>query len=167
MGDDHIPGPSLFLARHEKAHREHLHQHNKFHKRHAAATTEAAVVTEVIETISVVEQIDVNLNGNTISISMVLDDTTANASNAAETGSSSPSTTTAATPLSSYATLGASPTAVDSSSSDVASQSLFSSQSVTTALTFTPSIPPSSASLIVSSNSTTCELYSLGEGRRY
>lgn len=73
MSDDAPADPSLLLVQHDTAHREHRHrdhrdlhhQHHRFHKRDAAAGT--GVVTEIIATVSVVQQIDVDSAGNTYS----------------------------------------------------------------------------------------------------
>lgn len=168
MRDDDSPGPSLLLAGHDRAHREHLlnqHNHNRLHHRRTAdatATTSASVVTEVIRTVSVVAQIDVDGNGSTFSVLTVPADATSNGSQAVLTYSSSPTTTTAASPLST-----AGETASETNSSSLISQSSSLGQSATTALTSTPSTHASFASLIASSNSTTCELNSLAFESRY
>jgi hypothetical protein len=58
-------------------------------------------------------------------------------------------------------------TASKTNSSSLISQSSSPSQSATTASTSTPSTHASFASLIASSNSTTCELNGLAFGSRY
>ncbi|KAH8596955.1 hypothetical protein B0O99DRAFT_97655 [Bisporella sp. PMI_857] len=63
--------PSLLLAKHDIAHREHNHNHNhshqhrKLHKRQAAGTGSVEIV-EVVQTVSVIQRIDVDANGNTV-----------------------------------------------------------------------------------------------------
>jgi hypothetical protein len=155
MRDDDSARPSLLLARHDLAHREHLpHQHNKFHHRQAAATT--VDVTEVIQTVSVVQQIDVDSNGSTFSILTVPDTTEA----------SSPALTDA-TPLATTTSATASPAVTpgnqvtSSSASQAATASLSSTSSQSTSMpTSTPSISSISSlsstfpSLALSSNST-------------
>ena len=153
MGDD-IAGPSLLLARHDLAHREHLehvHLHNHLHKRQAAAT---AVVTEIVATVSVVQQVDVDSDGSTYATETL----TTEGSSPAITDDYAAATTTAGsgaiiTPVSAAAS-----TAVGGSQPDTstASQSLLSAQGTTSAST-TLSIPTHFPSLIISSNSTSCK----------
>jgi hypothetical protein len=173
MRDDEIAGQSLIFAQQETAHREHLHlhqhqhqhQHNKIHKRQTASgsvVTEvvAEVIAEVIATVAVVQQIDVNSNGSTIATQTVLADSTADSVPAAVTDSSSPTTTTAASLLIANPGSAASSTVVGPAQPDSFAEpslSLLSSQSAVSVPTSTLSIPTSFASLIVSSNSTTCK----------
>jgi hypothetical protein len=150
MGDN-IAGPSLFLAKHDLAHREHLHhQHNHFHKRQATA-----VVTEIVATVSVVQQVDVDSNGN-----IYATETLTTESPPAITDEHAATTTTE------------SPGVVSSESTVVggagglggsqASQSLLSDQGITSA-SATISIPTHFPTLILSSNSTSCK--SIGQLR--
>ena len=155
MGD--IAGPSLLLAKQDLAHREHLHQHNLFHNKRQAAAT--AVVTEIVATVSVVQQVDIDINGSTY------------ATETLTTRTSPPVTTEdAATDAATAMTAPASQQPIDTPSSaapsaavagsqpdtSLASQSLLSSQRTTSAST-TLSIPTSFPSLTISSNSTSCE----------
>jgi hypothetical protein len=159
MGDAAIAGPSFLLARHDIAHREHLHHHQQHHvpKRQADPDTATAVVTVVAATVSVIQQIDVDVNGNTFSVLLVP---------AAPTEGTAPSLTDtlpATTPpsisiVSSGASLASIPTStLSSTASGQSLLSLSSSLSTTSASTSTPSTPSSFASLIASSNSTTCK----------
>ena len=69
--------PSLLLAKHHLAQREHIHNHNRnqqhnhnhhrsLHKRQAQDVDGIETVS-VIQTISVIQQIDIDRNGNTVS----------------------------------------------------------------------------------------------------
>ena len=76
MGDDeNIARSSLLLAGHDHAHREHLHQHqhHHFHKRQPAPAAPGA--TDVIQTVSVLKQIDVDSSGHTLSVETITDRT--------------------------------------------------------------------------------------------
>merc|ERR1712000_329576 len=55
---------SLLLASHDKAHREHIHQHHLLHRGDSSVVGE--VVTEVIATLTVIQQVTVDSNGNII-----------------------------------------------------------------------------------------------------
>jgi hypothetical protein len=144
MGDT-FAGPSLLLAKQDLAHREHLHQHihNHLHRRQVTA-----VFTEVVATISVVQQVDVDINGSTYSTETL-------------TTESSPSITTEETNENAATTsteaVGA-PTAIggggESGGAD-ASQSLHSDQGITSATTQI-SIPTHFPTLALSTNSTSC-----------
>jgi hypothetical protein len=144
-------GPSLLLARHEhaNAHHNHFLQHQKLHnKRQTAVTTataQATAVTEVIQTISVVQQVDVNTDGSTFAVQ------TLPASNYPSLVLQSGTTTTSESPSSTDVTSAVS-TALGSqpSSSGQAILSLTSSTEVTST-----SIPSSFSSLIPNANSTT------------
>ncbi|KAE9374708.1 hypothetical protein N431DRAFT_543950 [Stipitochalara longipes BDJ] len=139
MGDN-IAGPSLLLARQDLAHREHLHQHNHNHLHRRQAT---AVVTEIVATVSVVQQVDVDRNGNTWSIETLTTESTPPAittENAATTSTEGPA----------VAIPGAG-SAVGEGSQP--SQSLLSDHSTTSAST-PISIPTHFPTLILSSNST-------------
>lgn len=145
MGDD-IAGPSLLLARHDLAHREHLehvHLHNHLHKRQAAAT---AVVTEIVATVSVVQQVEVDSNG----ITFATETLTTEDSPPATTEEAAAATTTIASPAIVTPAAAAAWTAVRGPQLDTstASQSLLS-----TSL----SIPTHFPSLIISTNSTSCK----------
>jgi len=139
MGDN-IAGPSLLLARQDLAHREHLHQHNHNHLHRRQAT---AVVTEVVATVSVVQQIDIDSNGSTWST-----ETLATESSPAITNENAATTSTESPAV---APPGASSTVVEG-----ATQSLLSDQGITSAST-SISIPTHFPTLILSSNSTSCK----------
>lgn len=137
MGDT-IAGPSLLLAKQDLAHREHPHQHNhnhnRLHRREAPA-----VFTEVVATISVVQQVDVDINGNTYSTETL-------------TTVSSPSITNenaATTPTESPAVGTPAATAGGGSGGSHASQSLLSDQGITST-----TIPTHFPTLVLSTNST-------------
>jgi len=155
MGD--IAGPSLLLAKQDLAHREHLHQHNLFHNRRQAAAT--AVVTEIVATVSVVQQVDIDINGSTYATETLTTRTspppvtTEDPATDAATATTAPASQPIDTPSSA-----APSTAVAGSQPDtsLAAQSLLSSHSTTSAST-TLSIPTSFPSLTISSNSTSCE----------
>ncbi|KAN0103260.1 hypothetical protein V8E51_011573 [Hyaloscypha variabilis] len=134
MGDN-IAGPSFLLARQDLAHREHQHQHNHIHLHRRQAT---AVVTEIVATVSVVQQVDVDLNGSTWSTTTLATDSSPSITNenAATTSTESP-----AVAIPSVAS-----SAVESSQ---ASQSLLLPSTSTTI-----SIPTRFPTLILSSNST-------------
>jgi hypothetical protein len=154
MSDDAIAGPSLLLAVHEKAHREHLlqsqHHHHRLHKKQ----TTDGVVTEVVTTVSVVQQINVDTNGNTLTVQTLLADSTG--SQVVLTDASSPTTTTdSASPSMTSPASSTSPTAA--SEPDYSVSQTFLSSPGPSAVTSSLSIPASFASHIVSSNSTTCK----------
>ena len=141
MGDI-ADGPSLLLARQDLAHREHQHQHNHNHLHRRQAT---AVVTEIVATVSVVQQVDVDINGSTWSTETIA------------TESSPPITTenaaTTSTESLAVATPGTGSTVVEGSQP---TQSLLSDQGITSAST-SISIPTHFPTLILSSNSTSCK----------
>ncbi|PQE11978.1 adenovirus e3 region CR2 domain-containing protein [Rutstroemia sp. NJR-2017a BVV2] len=153
-------GPSLLLARHEhgNAHHNHLLQHQKLHnKRQTAITTataQATAVTEVIQTISVVQQVDVNTDGSTFAVQ------TLPASNYPSLILQSGTTTTSESPSSTDVTSAVS-TALGSQPSS-SGQAVLSSTS-STEVTST-SIPSSFSSLIPNANSTTGTGVSTGSG---
>ena len=140
MRDDKSAGPPLLLARQETAHREHLHlhlhqnQHNRLHNRQPASGT---VVTEVVATVSVVQQVEVDPHGSTVATQLV---TAYSTDSTPTTDTASPTAIVAASPL--------------ITASSARSPSLLSGQSVVSVPTSIRSDP---ASLIISSNST-CEL---------
>lgn len=145
MSDDASAGASLLLAQHDTAHREqkhqhHQHQHQKLHKR----TSDRVVVTEVVATVSVIQQIDVDSNGLTFSFEFV----------PAPTEDSSPVLTDSSQGPS-ISTTSTEPTVLSTSNPfDQSILSLSSGQSALTAPASTPSISSSFSSLIVRSNST-------------
>jgi hypothetical protein len=151
MSDDAIARPSLLLARHDIAHREHnhnhnhnhLHQHHKAHKRQTDSSD--GVVTEVVTTISVIQEIDVDSNGNTYSTLLI---PAATPPLLTITTPSIPVVNNAASPV---------PGAPSSYPSGQSPLSLPYGQSAISAPTSTPSIPTSFSSLIVNPNSTTCK----------
>jgi len=148
MIDDIPKGQPLFLAKgilhHERdtAHRNHLLLHNQKHKRQATATDVASTtaVTEVIQTVSVVQQVDVNSDGSTFST-----ETVPETSLAAATTTPLIATTTAS-----------------SAAASTTNTSLTSSQGTVTS-TSTPLT--SFTSFTVTSNSTACKSGVLGRSR--
>jgi hypothetical protein len=150
MGDN-IAGPSLLLAKHDLAHREHLHQHNHFHKRQVTA-----VVTEIVATVSVVQQVDVDSNGNTYAT-----ETLTTESSPAITDEHAATTTTESPGIVSPASTVVGGVGGGAGASQ-ASQSLLSDQGITSA-SATISIPTHFPTLILSSNSTSCK--SIGQLR--
>ncbi|KUJ19781.1 uncharacterized protein LY89DRAFT_779685 [Mollisia scopiformis] len=162
MSDDDHAWPSLLLAKHERAHREHVHQHQHhlFHRAQtgdtATATAVQSVVTEVTATVSVVQQIDVDSNGSTFAIQTVLADSTQGATGAAATSNTNYLTTTTSAspgPVSSSSSSASSTNAGGSPQISSASQSLNSSTSTSSASALSTS--SSFSSLIASTNSTT------------
>ena len=143
MGDN-IAGPSLFLAKQDLAHREHqhLHQHNHNHN-HLHRRQATAVFTEVVATISVVQQVDVDINGNTYSTETLTTQSppAITTENAATTSTGSPAGGNA------VETVGG---------GSQASQSLPLDQGITSAST-PISIPTQFPTLILSTNSTSCK----------
>jgi len=150
MGDT-IAGPSLLLAKQDLAHREHPHQHihnhNHLHRREAPA-----VFTEVVATISVVQQVDVDINGSTYSTETL---TTVSSppitnENAATTPTQGPAVVTPA------AFVGG------GSGGSYALQSLLSDQGITST-----TIPTHFPTLVLSTNSTsgksTCQSKTRGD----
>ncbi|RDL32116.1 uncharacterized protein BP5553_09518 [Venustampulla echinocandica] len=174
------PEPSLLLARHENAHREHAlqlqhshqHQHQQHHKQHnlrhqhqhqvihnaqkrepqaGADSAPPSVVTAVV-TVSYLQQINVDPQGNTYTIETLLPTspspiiiTTSAASAALDSAPAASSTP---------------PTAPSTDAPAVTPQSLLPSPRISSSLTSAPSIPTNFASLIVNSNSTTSPLIS-------
>ncbi|KAE8451821.1 hypothetical protein EG329_002661 [Mollisiaceae sp. DMI_Dod_QoI] len=156
MGDDDHAWPSLLLAKHERAHREHVHQHqHQHHLFHRAPQTGAtvtavqSVVTQVTATVSVVQQIDVDPNGSTFAIQTILADSTYRGWGGTPTTKPNALPTTSASPAIASSSSSASSTIAGGSPQVSASQSLNSSTS--TAVPSTSSF----SSLIASSNSTT------------
>ena len=138
MRDDESSEPSLLLARHHI----HLHRHKNHHNRQAedTATALASTITQVTTTISVVQQIDVDSNGSTFSVFTIPE--TSSGAQAVLTDTASP------------AAASSSP-AASGAVSTTSSQS--SGQGASIASTFTLSTSPSFASLLATSNSTTCK----------
>lgn len=149
MRSDDTAGPSLLLAQHDIAHREHLHQHHQFHNRRQTATAQDSTVVEVVATISYVQVIDVDANGSTFAVQTVLAAASTGGTGAALTEASSPSTTTAASPGTSNPPSAASSTLPGDLSAAGASLSLNSTTSASV-----KSIPTSFTSLIANSNAT-------------
>lgn len=158
MGDHHIAEPSLLLARHDTAQREH-HQHNHFHRQ--LATEVRSVVTEAVVTISVVQQINVDTAGNTLGLQTFLADSTGGITRPIVTlGGSAPSATISQSPSPAVtgqpsASSTAQPTgAAGEAANNAASKP--SSSSIQGVATPTLSIPPTFSSLLPISNSTAC-----------
>jgi hypothetical protein len=141
MGDT-IAGPSLLLAKQDLAHREHPHQHNHNHN-HLHRRQTPAVFTEVVATISVVQQVDVDINGSTYSTETLTTESSPSITNehAATTPTESPAVGTPA------AAVGG------GSGGSYASQSLLSDQKGITSTT----IPTHFPTLVLSTNSTSCK----------
>jgi hypothetical protein len=147
MGDN-IAGPSLLLAKHDLAHREHLHhQHNHLHRRQA-------VVTEIVATVSVVQQVDVDSNGYIYSTETLTTEPSP-APAPAITGEPASTTTTAESPASLSPESTGLGGGVGGSQASQAPQSLLSDQGTTSSSTI--SIPTHFPTLILSVNSTSCE----------
>jgi hypothetical protein len=149
MRSDDTAGPSLLLAQHDIAHREHLHQHHQFHNRRQTATVLDSTVIETVATVSYVQVIDVDANGSTFSVQTVLAQSTGG-SGAALTEVSSPTTTTAASPGTTNPPSAASSTVAG----DVSVAGVSLSLNSTSASTSVKSIPTSFTSLLASSNAT-------------
>ncbi|KAG9233706.1 hypothetical protein BJ875DRAFT_35841 [Amylocarpus encephaloides] len=181
MSDDAGPEPSLFLARHKDAHREHNHDHDHSHshlntRRHhnhnhhahnivhqalkkrqqSTVVEQVNAVTTVIATVSYVQQIDVDQNGSTFSIERILTSPSSAASAATTTPADQTNPVTVPTAGPSSAASSAQP---DSSSQSLLSISSTSQSSLTSSA---PSIPVTSSfsSPTVSSNSTITPLIS-------
>ncbi|TGO07319.1 hypothetical protein BTUL_0292g00050 [Botrytis tulipae] len=153
--------PSLFLARHEHAygqsHHNHLKQHQKFHNKRQTtvietATAEASAITEVYQTISVVQQVDVDSDGSTLAVQTfpASDYTSLNIHAAATTTPSTSSSTSTHITTTPSTDLGAQAT-----SSGQAVLSLSSSTDVTSTSTSTSTPSTSFSTLTPNSNSTT------------
>ncbi|KAK2628518.1 hypothetical protein QTJ16_001621 [Diplocarpon rosae] len=97
MADTPIGGPSLLLASHDKAHREHQAQHYLLHR--ADPSIIQSIVTEILATVSVIQQSTVDPTGNAIGLNAYTVDFTGGTSHPPTTlTSSSTSSTTTATP---------------------------------------------------------------------
>ncbi|KAL3426939.1 hypothetical protein PVAG01_00448 [Phlyctema vagabunda] len=164
MSDPPTTGPSLILTQHENAHREHLrshqHHHQNLHHNHlhrrqeddAAPAAATSVITEVTQTISVVQQINVDSNGSTFGVETHLAESTLSSSQAlTDTPDAAASSTTAASPIVTSEALQPTSTEPGASASG-ATQSL--STSLGSAIpSSTLSIDPTFSSLSVISNS--------------
>ncbi|TAQ84559.1 hypothetical protein B7494_g7109 [Chlorociboria aeruginascens] len=137
--------PSLLLAG-GAHHHHHNHEHQKFHKRQQSSVAPTAV-TEVIQTIDVVQSVEVDSTGSTIAVTDVALDPTVNLNTISF---ASAPTTPAST---SFTDAASTAPAVD------ASQSLLSSSPGTTT-TVTPST--TFASFIGSTNSSSGEISTVG-----
>ena len=167
MGDHHHFGrSSLFLASHDRAHREHLHKHHLSHRADTGGVV-GAIVTEVQATVSVIQQVTVDSNGITLGLFTFTADSTG--------GTYYPPTTTEkATPSIKPATPGTSSTGLTASSTSAsgpghlqASNAASSSQSLpssihnsrsSSAASPPSSIPTTFASILT--NSTSCKFMS-------
>lgn len=157
MGDT-IAGSSLLQAHAEKVHREHdrfHHAHNliKLRKKQAPA-----IVTAVTQTVSVIQQIQVDTNGSTIQVQTVLADSTVEAPTtaAAPVTSADPLTVTSASATAETTPTADAMTASDTGSVEVqaATDSLLPSQSLQTSqVTALPSTASSFPSIIISNSS--------------
>lgn len=155
----HFGRSSLLLASHDKAHREHVHQHHLLHRRGSSVVGE--VVTEVIATLTVIQQVTVDSNGVTIGLHTYTADSTG--------GTAFPSTTTeSATPATTPASPGTSSSGATASSTSLSgpgdqnannaassSQSLLSIQNIDSASAATPisSIPTTFTSILATNSS--------------
>ncbi|TVY62709.1 hypothetical protein LSUE1_G009243 [Lachnellula suecica] len=175
MSDDTItPEPSLVLAGQENAHREqqqqqHHHEHdhrrhqlrhNHQHRREAGTTVQdiSSVVTEVVATVSYLQQIDVDSKGSTFSVQTVLASPTASTTDASTSASAALATTTPA--ASSYvseigfaaSSTNSTQSLISSSSQQITLSEASSSAALSSATTFSNS-STSSTSLSSSSRS--------------
>merc|ERR1712093_812124 len=134
MGDHHhhFGRSSLLLASHDKAHREHIHQHHLLHRGDSSVVVE--VVTEVIATLTVIQQVTVDSNGNTIGQHTYTADST---------GGTASSTS------------GSGPGDQNANNAASSSQSLLSIQNIESASAATPisSIPTTFASILATNSS--------------
>lgn len=162
MGDHHHFGrSSLLLASHERAHREHIHQHHLLHRGDSGIV--GATVTEVVATVSVIQQVTVDSNGITIGLHTFTADSTGGTSYPPTTTESATPSTTPASPGTSSLGATASSTSGTGPGDQIAnnaassSQSLLSIQNIETASAATPisSIPTTFASILA--NSTSCK----------
>ncbi|KAI6712432.1 hypothetical protein JHW43_005059 [Diplocarpon mali] len=158
MADTPIGGPSLLLASHDEAQQEHQHQHYLSHR--AESTNLQSIVTEVLATISVIQQPTVGPTGNPVGFNAYTADFTGGTSyppTTSATSSSSSSTTTASPGTSTPASTSSSNGAGEVPGNNVApspptTQSLISVDSASVA---TPtSIPTTFASIPAGSNFT-------------
>ncbi|RDW89343.1 hypothetical protein BP6252_01375 [Coleophoma cylindrospora] len=155
MSDTATAGSSLLLTQHEKAHREHLraHQHHgNLHKRQATSS----VVTEVTQTISFVQQVDVDSNGSTFAVETVPVETSTDPTPTGTSGAAS--STIAASPITSSLAAAASSTGASAS---ISSLSLATSSGAS--LPASTAVGPTSsvfASLSLISNSSTTSVVS-------
>ncbi|KAH6715472.1 hypothetical protein BKA61DRAFT_632160 [Leptodontidium sp. MPI-SDFR-AT-0119] len=160
MGDHHHFGrSSLLLASHERAHREHIHQHHLLHRGDSGIV--GATVTEVVATVSVIQQVTVDSNGITIGLHTFTADSTGGTSYPPTTTESATPSTTPASPGTSSLGATASSTSGTGPGDQIAnnaassSQSLLSIQNIETASAATPisSIPTTFASILANSTS--------------
>ncbi|KAL2068198.1 hypothetical protein VTL71DRAFT_16296 [Oculimacula yallundae] len=164
MVDHHRFGRSSFLlASHDIAHREHTHKHHLLHRAGEDSSVVGAIVTEVVATVSVIQQVTVDTNGITLGQNTFTADSTGGTSfPPTTTESATPSTISASPPGSSSLGSTASSTAgsglgdqagnAAASASGSASQSLLSIQNTASAAT-PSSIPTTFASILANSTS--------------
>merc|ERR1712093_460196 len=145
MGDHHhhFGRSSLLLASHDKAHREHIHQHHLLHRGDSSVVGE--VGTEVIATLTVIQQVAVDSNGNTIGQHTYTADSTG--------GTAIPGTSSSGATASS--TSGSGPGDQNANNAASSSQSLLSIQNIESASAATPisSIPTTFASILATNSS--------------
>ncbi|KAG4440262.1 hypothetical protein IFR05_004281 [Cadophora sp. M221] len=159
MGDHHHFGrSSLLLASHDRAHREHIHQHHLLHRGDSGIV--GATVTEVVATVSVIQQVTVDSNGVTIGLHTFTADSTGGTSYPPTTTENATPSTTPASPGTSSLGVTASSTAGTGPGDQLAnnaassSQSLLSIQNIETATAATiSSIPTTFASILANSTS--------------
>ncbi|PVH78641.1 hypothetical protein DL98DRAFT_516654 [Cadophora sp. DSE1049] len=160
MGDHHHFGrSSLLLASHDRAHREHVHQHHLLHRGDSSVVGE--VVTEVIATLTVIQQVTVDSNGITIGLhTYTADSTGGTAFPSTTTENATPATTPASPGTSSSgatasSTSGSGPGDQNANNAASSSQSLLSIQNIESASAATPisSIPTTFASILATNSS--------------
>merc|ERR1712093_231978 len=161
MGDHHhhFGRSSLLLASHDKAHREHIHQHHLLHRGDSSVVGE--VVTEVIATLTVIQQVTVDSNGNTIGQHTYTADSTGGTAIPSTTLEDATPATTPASPGTSSSgatassTSGSGPGDQNANNAASSSQSLLSIQNIESASAATPisSIPTTFASILATNSS--------------
>ncbi|KAH7321705.1 hypothetical protein BKA65DRAFT_482151 [Rhexocercosporidium sp. MPI-PUGE-AT-0058] len=161
MGDHHHFGrSSLLLASHDRAHREHIHQHNLLH-RAGWGNVVGATVTEVVATVSVIQQVTVDSNGITIGLYTFTADSTGGTSFPPTTTENATPSITPASPGTSgsgstaSSTAGSGPGDQQANNAASSSQSLLSIQNLqsSSAATTPSSIPTTFASILANSTS--------------
>merc|ERR1712225_207701 len=159
MGDHHhhFGRSSLLLASHDKAHREHIHQHHLLHRGDSSVVGE--VVTEVIATLTVIQQVTVDSNGNTIGQHTYTADSTGGTAIPSTTLEDATPATTPASPGTSSSgatassTSGSGPGDQNANNAASSSQSLLSIQNIESAAAPISSIPTTFASILATNSS--------------
>lgn len=158
MSNDKTAGPSLLLAQHDTAHREHSplparrHAHHRLHQEERALTEIIeSVLTQVFTTISVIQQINVDTEGHTIGIQTVLADATGGILSMSPILTDSDTSTTTSYPA--PTSIESSPTQATSTLVDTASPTSLDIVAVSTSI---PSVS-STITPLMTSNSTRCK----------